>query len=1365
MRNFYLLIVAILVSSIAGAQTWNGTINTNWDLATNWSGGAVPTATGDVIIPTSPTGGVFPVFATNVSIRSIDMKTGSQLDVNGKTLTVAPTAQFIFFTGSTINNSGTGDIVLNINTGTGGYGMYIRNGAVFNDDVVFNASGSNVLNEGDVAGNNQFNGNLTFNINSNLTLTLSSVATCIYNGNLTVNRTVAGTSNLFNSGATITGNFSYNSMPGGSTNIGNLTNLTTIGGTLNIYCINATLNSFNLLGVKNNAGGGIIDVQGSQGFNVTNDTINVSSLSITGYSGSAFGFLQNNKISGNVTLNDDISYSGGFGTYLRNNNITGNASYTVKGPNTFADADNINSTNTYTGNVSFNIPGNATVSFSVNDTVSITGNLTITRTGAGTTSAFGYGGNIGGAFTFSNNSTGNVYFGNVNSVTNIGGTVDVTNTDTIPAQFRLLKLKNLTGGGTITAQGTLGFYLQNDTLLLNSLSISGYRGSEYGYLFDSRITGNVNIADDASYGGGYYTTIRNSTITGNTVYTINSTNFLYDGHTANSTNSYIGHVTYNLNSTTSAAIATGDTVSVTGNLVINRTGNGQTNAFGFGGNIGGNLSFVNNTAGNLYMGNLNSTTLVNGMINITKNDTIPTEFELFRIKNLTSGGMISTNKTKGFSLRKDTLLVASISLLDYQGSQYAYLFDNKITGNVTTSDNATFGGGYLTQILNNSILGNTSYTIQGPNGFYDANVGISTNTYSGNVTYNITGPALINIATGDTAAVSGNFVVNRTAPGTTTAFGFGGIIGGNFLFTNNTGGSSGIGGLASSTNVGGTVNVSIQATSDAPVSIRRLINNTGGGSIILQNTRGFDLRQDTLRVNTLSLTGYRGNEYAYLFDNKISGNLVVADDATYGGGYFTNITNNNISGTASFTINGSNQFYDATGSNTGNTYMGNVVYTRNATGALMSVATGDTSYYGSGLTFNSNIAQPINRSFIQFVGNADGAYSQTGTQSSILPNVIMRKSAGARLSLNSPLTIGNRLVLDSGIIAATPANKLIIPDNITYTGSSNKSFVEGPMDKIGNDAFIFPVGKDTAIAPISISAPAAITDVFTATYIHKSPQQDGYDTSMKAPTLDHVSRAEYWMLNRTTGTSNVTVTLSFDTLKRSGRVINPAELRVSRWNGSLWTDEGNGGTTGTPAMGTVVSAAAITSFGPFTLASITAQNTLPVRLISFTATEQNGIVSLEWKAESEVNFSHYEVERSSNATAFTEVLFRAARNQVTQTLYSGVDQPNATGVFYYRLKMVDKDGKFAYSDIVSIKINSKIFITISPNPVKDRMTVKGLSEGSTLRIMDLSGKLILSKIVRNNSSQQVDLPQVPAGMYILQVLDNSTIQTISFIKE
>jgi hypothetical protein len=135
-------------------------------------------------------------------------------------------------------------------------------------------------------------------------------------------------------------------------------------------------------------------------------------------------------------------------------------------------------------------------------------------------------------------------------------------------------------------------------------------------------------------------------------------------------------------------------------------------------------------------------------------------------------------------------------------------------------------------------------------------------------------------------------------------------------------------------------------------------------------------------------------------------------------------------------------------------------------------------------------------------------------------------------------------------------------------------------------------------------------------------------------------------LTETAGVSNVYVTLSWDTT-RSGWVDNLPDLRVARWNGSIWKDEGNGSTTGTNVAGTVRSMNPVSNFSPFTLASSTPLNPLPVTLLNFAASKCNNGICLLWSTENEQNFSHFELEKSNNGNNFNWLATVIARNQTT----------------------------------------------------------------------------------------------------------------------
>ncbi len=319
-------------------------------------------------------------------------------------------------------------------------------------------------------------------------------------------------------------------------------------------------------------------------------------------------------------------------------------------------------------------------------------------------------------------------------------------------------------------------------------------------------------------------------------------------------------------------------------------------------------------------------------------------------------------------------------------------------------------------------------------------------------------------------------------------------------------------------------------------------------------------------------------------NNSITGNVTTADDASYTGGWATYIRNNVITGNTSITSNGTNLLYDADAGSTGNKYIGNVTYTRN--GANISVAAGDFNEITQNLTLNSTSG--ITLGLIKFNGNTNGIIEQSGTQPISIPTLVMDKTGGARLTLNDSVTVTTTATFTGGNIYSSAGKNLIFPDNISYTGASASSHVVGPVTKIGDDAFTFPVGSPTSLNTIAMSAPVGTTSRFRAEYKNQNPTIDGYNTGSKAGSFGSaiISKAGYWNVQRLAGATNVTLTLGFATNPYEQYPVL-ANLKVAHWSGAQWDDHGNGGTTGTPASGTVVNSVPITSFSPFALAGVT----------------------------------------------------------------------------------------------------------------------------------------------------------------------------------
>jgi len=360
------------------------------------------------------------------------------------------------------------------------------------------------------------------------------------------------------------------------------------------------------------------------------------------------------------------------------------------------------------------------------------------------------------------------------------------------------------------------------------------------------------------------------------------------------------------------------------------------------------------------------------------------------------------------------------------------------------------------------------------------------------------------------------------------------------------------------------------------------------------------------------------------------------------------------------------------------------------------------------------------------------------------------------LSLNAPVTISNNMNLISGNIISSSTNILLLNNAVTATGASNTSFVAGPLCKTGNQAFIFPTGKNAVYAPIAISAPSVNTNQFTAEYFEIDPDPL-YSTSLKDATLDHLSRCEYWELDRTTGTSNVFVTLSWDTLRSCG-LSNLSTLHVARWNGSLWNDLGNGGTTGTTVDGTIISSAVVTSFGPFTLASTTTANPLPIELISFTNQCNNQNIILNWRTATEINNDYFTIENSADGINWQAIgKVNGAGNSSLTLSYQFTYQWEKSNLSYFRLKQTDFNGNYTYSSIISSKDCEANCPTLNiyPNPASGIFNLE--FNGDKNLVQSIAVDNVLGEEIYQVAGFQstIDLSDNLEGIYFVRLFYNA----------
>jgi hypothetical protein len=167
-------------------------------------------------------------------------------------------------------------------------------------------------------------------------------------------------------------------------------------------------------------------------------------------------------------------------------------------------------------------------------------------------------------------------------------------------------------------------------------------------------------------------------------------------------------------------------------------------------------------------------------------------------------------------------------------------------------------------------------------------------------------------------------------------------------------------------------------------------------------------------------------------------------------------------------------------------------------------------------------------------------------------------------------------------------------------------------------------------------------------------------------------------------------------------------------------------------------------------------------LIEFKGKKQGKSVLLEWTTENEVRLNRFEIERSANGYAYEKIgQLSATGNGNARTTYSYTDANITNAVNFYRLKMIDADGKYSYSHVLVFtgdQLSGAVVATAAPNPFTESFKVNIILEKKQsiqVKLADVSGRIIFTKDVSgqegNNSIQCNGLSSLQQGIYFLEV--------------
>jgi hypothetical protein len=380
------------------------------------------------------------------------------------------------------------------------------------------------------------------------------------------------------------------------------------------------------------------------------------------------------------------------------------------------------------------------------------------------------------------------------------------------------------------------------------------------------------------------------------------------------------------------------------------------------------------------------------------------------------------------------------------------------------------------------------------------------------------------------------------------------------------------------------------------------------------------------------------------------------------------------------------------------------------------------------------------------------------------------------LTINAPITtnkvaqsISGTLTLGTGnlTIRSTDTIKLLsTATDIAGSPSSSKYIISevsgsnaGVLQINGiSTAKTFPIGTASKYMPVTLTPTSTMdfaVSVFPGTTKNGTPTGVAFSSKQKEDLVDAV-----WTINRVSGAGDCAVQLSWDpsfegsnftTLASTAIGISRFDATANDWTPFSSTSANNTTNTITQTFNT---------FSPFIVGAIGLA--LPVSLTSFEASAKNNAVVLSWTTANEVAISQYIVEKSVNGVDFAPIGSVNASNAGNYT-FSDLNPNNGAG--FYRLKMLDFSGAFKFSQVLLVKSTGNLTIGLYPNPVANNLTVTGLKNKSSIRILNMNGQTVMLKNTISNIIS-LDVATLKAGIYKLQI-NNETglLKTLSFVKQ
>ena len=416
----------------------------------------------------------------------------------------------------------------------------------------------------------------------------------------------------------------------------------------------------------------------------------------------------------------------------------------------------------------------------------------------------------------------------------------------------------------------------------------------------------------------------------------------------------------------------------------------------------------------------------------------------------------------------------------------------------------------------------------------------------------------------------------------------------------------------------------------------------------------------------------------------------------------------------------------------------------------------------------------------------------TGTVPTYFYNLTLMGTGIKTMTLDAR-TLGTLSLTDREL--NTQANVMYVTNSavgaVTRTGGFNSIPVQGFVSSTGagrlwrntnsTGTYLFPVGSSLVTPryrPVEIAPASAAAQTFGVRFVNNNPTLDGFSTSNKDANLGVINSLWYQKLNQVSGTANANITLYFDNV--SDGVTSVPNVLMTEWGFTTspiqWRDLGpiTPVAAASPALSKVTKPA-WNNFSTENFNIAPQSIPLPVQLVTFSAVCTGSTVNIEWVTASELNNSHFIIERSFDGinTEYAGTVMGNG-NSNTPIDYSFMDRFSPVSTVYYFLVQYDYDGNSTRYGPIAVNCNVKgdgEFAGVFPNPFSsDVFVYLSLADNGNV-LFTLTGSLgqtvrVFSDNFKRGSHQfSLDLSDVSPGLYHLNIKTLSSQLSVKMIKE